>query len=57
MVVDTLIKNAKIVSPEIVTEGHIAIEKGKVVGIITDASFPDANEKARTNNKGIITGM
>jgi dihydropyrimidinase len=57
MVVDTLIKNAKIVSPETVTEGHIAIEKGKVVGIITDASFPDADEIIDAEWKFVIPGV
>ncbi len=57
MVVDTLIKNAKIVSPETVTEGHIAIEKGKVVGIITDASFPEANEIIDADWKYVIPGV
>ncbi len=57
MVVETLIKNAKIVSPETMTEGHIAIEKGKVVGISTDASFPEANEIIDADWKYVIPGV
>jgi dihydroorotase-like cyclic amidohydrolase len=55
--VDTLIKNAKIVSPENITDGNIAIENGKVAAIITDASLPEAKDIIDAEGKYVIPGV
>ena len=44
MHVDSLVINAKIVSPEGVNEGHIAVEKGKIAALLGGTSLPEAGQ-------------
>jgi dihydroorotase (multifunctional complex type) len=57
MFVDTLIKNAKIVSPEGVRDGHIVVAYGKIAGIFSGTSFPEAGVVIDAEGKHVIPGV
>lgn len=57
MAVDTLIKNAKIVSPQGIADGSIAVEKGKIVGILSGSSLPEAGTTIDARGKYVIPGI
>ena len=57
MRVDMLIKNAKIVSPDGVTDGHIAVEGEKIAGISSGSSVPKAGETIDAGGKYVIPGV
>jgi dihydropyrimidinase len=57
MVVDTLIKNATIVSPMGMTQGHIGVKEGKIVAIIQGASLLEAAQTIDAGGKHVIPGV
>jgi len=57
MHVDTLIVNTRIVSPEGIRNGHIAVQDGKVAGILSGSSLPEANETIDAGGKHVIPGV
>ena len=57
MFVDTLIKNAKIVSPEGTNNGHIAVAFGKIAGIFGGSSLPEAGVTIDAGGKHVIPGV
>ncbi len=57
MAVDTIIRNAKIVSPEGITAGGIAIKGGKIVATGDDAYLPEADKTIDAGGKHVIPGI
>jgi len=57
MVVDTVVKNCKIVSPEGITAEGIAIKEGKIVAIGNDAYLPEAEKTIDAGGKYVLPGI
>jgi len=57
MIVDTIMKNCKIVSPEGIALGSIAIKGGKIVAIADDVYMPEANQTIDVGGKPVIPGV
>ena len=58
MVMELVIKNGKIVTPQSTHEGDdIAVEKGKIVAIDRRGSFPEAKEVIDATGKYILPGI
>ncbi len=57
MLVECLVKNAKIVSPEGIRPGHIAVDQGKISGIFNGPSLPRAGETIDAGEKYVIPGV
>ena len=57
MVVDTVVKNCKIASPEGITNEGIAINGGKIVAIGNDAYLPKADKTIDAGGKYVIPGV
>lgn len=56
VVVDLIVKNGKIVTPENVVEGGIAIDDGKIISIATDQKLPDADKTVDAQGNVIFPG-
>jgi D-hydantoinase len=54
---DTLIRNAKIVSSDGVQEGNVAVENGKIAGIISGSFLPEAADTIDAGGKYVIPGV
>lgn len=54
---DTVIKNCKIVSPRGLIEAGIAISHGKIVAIAKDEALPEANNVIDAGGKFLIPGL
>ncbi len=57
MVVDTLIKNAKVVSPEGTFRGAVAIKDGKIAALCTDSALPEAGRTIDAGGNYRIPGV
>lgn len=57
MLVDIVIKNCQIVSPESTITGAIAINGDKIVAISMDESMPDSKETIDAGGKHVIPGV
>lgn len=57
MVVDTLIKNARVVGPEGTYSGAVAVKDGKIASIHTDAALPEAGRVIDAGGNHLIPGV
>lgn len=55
--VDTILKNCKVVSPKGINSIGIAINNGKIVELADDAQLPEANETIDAGGKHVIPGI
>lgn len=56
MIVDMLLENCKIIREEEIIEANVAVENGKIHGIVKDAGSPQADEKIDMRGKIVIPG-
>jgi len=56
LIVDTIIKNGRLVLPNSIIEGGIGIEKGQIVIIAKDVNLPHADEVIDAQGKFILPG-
>src|SRR3972149_2679844 len=54
--VDTVVKNGKVVLHDGILDAGVAIDKGKVVGLMPDAYLPEAKEVIDAGGKYILPG-
>ncbi|MGA2626139.1 MAG: amidohydrolase family protein [Candidatus Bathyarchaeia archaeon] len=57
MIVDTIIKNARIYTPCGPIHGGIAIDEGRIVDVASNSALPDADEVIDAQNKVVIPGL
>ncbi|MBW1998703.1 MAG: amidohydrolase family protein [Deltaproteobacteria bacterium] len=57
MVAETIVKNANIVIPGGIVKGGIAIDRGKISGIFSGTSLPEAKNTIDAGNRYIIPGV
>jgi dihydroorotase len=57
MSVDIVVKNAKLVSPRMITEAGVAVNKGKIISISRDINLPKGNITIDAEGKYILPGI
>ena len=57
MVVETVVKNGKIVSPGGIISGGIAIQDGKILAVCKDSELPEANKTIDAGSNYILPGQ
>ena len=57
MVVETVVKNGKIVSPGGIISGGIAIQDGKILAVCKDSELPEANKTIDAGSNYILPGI
>ena len=57
MVVETVVKNGKIVSPGGIISGGIAIQDGKILAVCKDSELPEAKNTIDAGSNYILPGI
>jgi dihydroorotase-like cyclic amidohydrolase len=57
MSVDIVVKNAKLVSPRMITEAGVAANKGKIISISRDNNLPKGNVTIDAEGKYVLPGI